>query len=86
MLTLTCPLAHQLDSPLTFVPALPMPRCRHSDVSLPPGVPEPYTARLSNGFIYDISVRGECGGLASSAGPGCGWLAAKGPVGAGLLA
>jgi lipid-binding SYLF domain-containing protein len=30
---------------------------KHSDVSLPPGVPEPYTARLSDGLIYDISVR-----------------------------
>ncbi|KAI7841521.1 hypothetical protein COHA_004693 [Chlorella ohadii] len=30
---------------------------KHSDVSLPPGVPEPYTARLSDGLIYDISLR-----------------------------
>ena len=45
---------HMLSVSLIFIP------CRHSDVSLPPGVPEPYTARLSDGLIYDISLRGAC--------------------------
>lgn len=37
-------------------------------MSLPPGVPEPYTVRLSGGLIYDLSLRGarmdglRCGG------------------------